>query len=106
MLALFEDYPEVLECCKIDGKMYALPTVAPYASPLLFLCKKSDAESAEVDFSQIHTLDDVTEAMVKMKEKNPDHYYVPGATETYWVPKDIDYLGDNYFFGVLTDPLM
>ena len=105
MLALFDDYPEVLDCCKIDGKMYALPTVAPYASPMLFLCKKTDAESANIDFSQIHTLDDVTEAMVKMKEKNPDHYYVPGATETYWIPKDIDYLGDNYFFGVLTDPL-
>lgn len=105
MLALFDEYPEVLDCCKIDGKMYALPTVAPYASPMLFLCKKSDVESANIDFSQIHTLDDVTEAMVKMKEKNPDHYYVPGATETYWVPKDIDYLGDNYFFGVLTDPL-
>lgn len=105
VLEIFADYPEVLECCKIDGKYYALPTVGAYSSPMLFLCRKDDAESANLDFSQIHTLDDVTEAILKMKEQNPDHYYVPGATETYWVPKDIDYLGDDHFFGVLTDPL-
>lgn len=105
VMELFADYPEVMECCKIDGKYYALPTVGPYSSPMLFLCKKTDSDSANIDWSKIETLDDVTEAMLAMKAVNPDHYYVPGATETYWVPKDIDYLGDTNFFGVLTDPL-
>jgi len=50
-------------------------------------------------------LDDATEAMLAMKAANPDHYYIPGATETYWMPKDIDYFGDTNFLGVLTDPL-
>lgn len=105
VLDLFKDYPEVLDCCKIDGKYYALPTVAAYSSPMMYICKKTDSDSANIDWTQVKTLDDATQAMLKMKEVNPDHYYVPGATETYYIPKDIDYLGDTYFFGVLTDPL-
>lgn len=105
MTELLEEHPEVLDCCKIDGKYYALPTVAAYSSPMVYLCKKTDSDSANIDWSQVKTLNDATEAMLKMKEANPDHYYIPGATETYYMPKDIDYLGDTYFFGVLTDPL-
>ncbi|PWM75610.1 MAG: hypothetical protein DBX59_01120 [Bacillota bacterium] len=105
VLELFADYPEVLDCCKIDGKFYALPTVGAYSSPMVYLCKKTDSDSANIDWTQVKTLNDATEAMLKMKEVNPDHYYIPGATETYYILKDIDYLGDTYFFGVLTDPL-
>lgn len=104
VLELFSDFPEVLDCCKIDGKLVALPTVAPYSSPMLYLAKKGDSDAANIDWTQVNTLDDVTEALLAMKEANPDHYYIPGATETYYVPKDIDYLGDTYFLGVLTDP--
>jgi putative aldouronate transport system substrate-binding protein len=104
VLELFEEYPEVMDCCRIDGQLYALPTVAPYSSPMLYIVRKTDSDSAEIDWSEIHTLDDVTQAMLKMKEANPTHYYVPAASETYWVPKDIDYLGDTNFLGVLTDP--
>lgn len=102
---LFDDIPGVLDCCMIDGKYYALPTVGAYSSPMLYLCMKEDSDDANIDWSQVETLDDATEAMLAMKAENPDHYYVPGATETYYMPKDIDYLGDTYFFGVLTDPL-
>ena len=105
VLELFSDVPEVLDCCKIDGKYYALPTVAAYSSPMLYLCLKEDSDDANIDWSTVNTLDDATQAMLAMKAENPDHYYIPGATETYWIPKDIDYLGDTYFFGVLTDPL-
>lgn len=106
VLDLWKDYPEVLECCKVDGRYYALPTMGAYSSPMLFLCMKDDIDSANIDLSQVHTLNDVTDIMLKMKAVNPTHYYIPGATETYWVPKDIDTLGDNTnFLGVLTDPL-
>lgn len=106
VLALWEEYPEVLECCKVDGRFYALPTMAAYSSPMLYLCMKDDADAAGIDWSEVNTLNDATEAMLKMKEANPGHYYIPGATETYYVPKDIDTLGDNTnFLGVLTDPL-
>lgn len=105
VLDLFKDYPEVLECCKINGKMYALPTVGPYSSPMIYVVKKTDSDAANIDWSTVHSLDDLTDAMIAMKKANPDHYYVPAATETYWVPKDIDYFGDTNFLGVLTDPL-
>ena len=105
VLDLFKDYPEVLDCCKIDGKYYGLPTVGAYSSPMVYLCKKTDSDSANIDWSTVKTLDDATQAMLAMKKANPDHYYIPGATESYYIPKDIDYLGDTNFFGVLTDPL-
>lgn len=105
VLELFADYPDVLECCKIDGKLYALPTVGAYSSPMVYLVKKTDSDSANIDWSQVKTLNDATQAMLAMKEQNPDHYYIPGAVEPYYIPKDIDYLGDNNFLGVLTHPL-
>ncbi len=105
IVELFKDYPEVLDCCKIGGKTYALPTVGPYSSPQMYVMKAADAKDAGIDWSTINTLDGVTEALIKMKEMHPDHYYVPGAVETYWMPKGIDYLGDTNFLGVLTHPL-
>lgn len=105
ILDLFKDFPTVMDCCKIDGKTYAIPTVAPYSSPMIYVMKATDSKAAGIDWSKINTLDGVTEALLQMKAQNPDHYYVPAATETYWVPKDIDYLGDTNYLGVLTDPL-
>ena len=104
VLDLFKDYPEVLDCCRIDGKLYALPTVGPYSSPMFYLVKETDAVNAGVSFDGVDTLDDLTPVLLQMKEANPDKYYIPGAVETYWVPKDIDYLGDTNLLSVLTDP--
>jgi ABC-type glycerol-3-phosphate transport system substrate-binding protein len=105
ILDLFADTPEILGSCRIDGKLYGLPSYGPYSSPMIYVVKKTDSDAAGIDWTGIDTLDEVTEAILLMKEVNPDHYYVPGATETYWVPKDIDYLADTNFLGVLTDPL-
>lgn len=105
LLSLFAENPEVLDCGTINGKLYALPTVGPYSSPMIYVVKETDSKNANIDWSGINTLDGVTEALVAMKQANPDNYYIPGATETYWVPKDIDYLGDTNFLGVLVDPL-
>lgn len=105
VIELFKDYPEVLECCKIGGMTYALPTVGPYSSPMGFMVMKEDADKAGVNADDVTNLEEFTAAMLKMKEANPTHYYIPAATETYWIPKDIDYLGDTMFLGVLTDPL-
>ena len=106
VLDLFKDNPEVLDACKIGGTLYALPALGPWSSPEFYVCMKADSDAASIDWSKVNTLDDVTDAMLAMKKVNPDHYYIPGATETYYVPKDIDTLGDNNtFLGVLTDPL-
>jgi ABC-type glycerol-3-phosphate transport system substrate-binding protein len=105
ILDIFADTPEILNSVKIDGKIYGLPSYGPYSSPMLYIVKKGDSDAAGIDWSTVNTLDDATEAILKMKEANPDNYYIPGATETYWIPKDIDYLADTNFLGVLTDPL-
>jgi ABC-type sugar transport system, periplasmic component len=105
ILDLFADTPEVLDCCKINGKIYGLPSYGPYSSPMIYVVKEGASKAANIDWSTIHTLDDVTTALVAMKKASPDKYFVPGATQTYWIPKDIDYLSDTNYLGVLTDPL-
>ncbi|MBA4384780.1 MAG: hypothetical protein C0410_08595 [Anaerolinea sp.] len=105
ILDLFAATPKVLDSAKIDGKLYGLPSYGPYSSPMLYIVKKTDSDSASIDWTNIDTLDEVTDAILKMKEENPSHYYIPGATETYWIPKDIDYLSDTNFLGVLIDPV-
>ena len=54
--------------------------------------------------SQINYFDCDTDAMIVMKQANPDKYFIPGSTYPYWIPKDIDYLGDTNYLGVLTKP--
>jgi len=105
ILDLFSDVPGVLECSKVDGEFYGLPSVGPYATSMIYIVKEGASNAANIDWSSVKTLDDVTTALVAMKEANPDKFFVPGATQTYWIPKDIDYLGDTNFLGVLTDPL-
>jgi ABC-type glycerol-3-phosphate transport system substrate-binding protein len=105
ILDLFKDTPKVLDSSKINGKLYGIPSYGPYSSPMIYVVKKTDSDNAGIDWTTVKSLDDVTAAILKMKEANPDHYYVPGATQTYWIPKDIDYFGDTNFLGVLTDPL-
>lgn len=105
ILELFADTPAVLDSCRINGKLYGIPSYGPFSSPMIYVVKETDSKAAGIDWKENSTLDEVTEALLKMKEANPDSYYIPGATQTYWVPKDIDYLGDTNFLGVLTDPL-
>ena len=105
ILDLFADVPGVLECSQIDGQYYGLPSYGPYSSPMIYIVKEGASKAANIDWSSVKSLDDVTTALVAMKQANPDKYFVPGATQTYWIPKDIDYLGDTNYLGVLTDPL-
>jgi len=105
ILDLFSDVPGVLECGKINGELYGLPSVGPYSSPMIYVVKETPSKAANIDWSTVKTLDDVTTSLVAMKKASPDKYFVPGATQTYWIPKDIDYLGDTNYLGVLTDPL-
>jgi putative aldouronate transport system substrate-binding protein len=105
ILELFAETPAILDCCEINGDYYGLPSYGPYSSPMIYIVKEGASEAAGIDWSNINSLDQVTEALLAMKQANPDKYFVPGATQTYWIPKDIDYLGDTNFLGVLTDPL-
>ena len=99
------DMADYLECGKINGKQYGIPCVYAFECENLYEVRKEDSDAAGIDWSSVTDLDSLTDAMVSMKEANPDHYYVPGSTDPYWVPKSIDYLGDTNYLGVLLDPV-
>lgn len=104
ILKQYEGYEEYLNCAKINGSIYGIPSIYAWSSENLYLVNKASVEAAGVDLSQVKDLDSLTDAMIKLKEASPDKYFIPGSTEPYWVPKDIDYLGDTNYLGVLTDP--
>lgn len=105
ILEQFEGYEEYLNCARINGKLYGTPSIYAWSCENQYLAVREDAEAANIDWSKVNDLDSMTEAMIAMKQVNPDKYYIPGSTEPYWIPKDIDYLGDTNFLGVLTDPV-
>lgn len=104
ILQQYDGYEAYLDCGKINGSLYGIPSIYAWSSENLYLVTESAVEAAGVDLSQVNDLDSLTDAMLQMKEASPDKYFIPGSTETYWVPKDIDYLGDTNYLGVLTDP--
>lgn len=105
-MELLSAYPEaVLDCCRIDGKLYALPAINTWAISDNYMVRKSASDKAGIDWDKVNSLDTLTEALVKLKDANPDKYFIPGATVSYFEPKDIDNLGDTNYLGVITDPL-
>ena len=104
ILELYKDYPEVLNCGKIGGSPYGIPAYTAWSTPNIYTVKEDISNAANIDWSKVKTLADATEAMVAMKQATPSTYLVPGATQTYWVPKDLDDLGDTKYLGVIIDP--
>ncbi len=102
--ALFDGMEEVLDCGRVGDHLYGIPTITAWAVPNIYFCQEADSEAAGIDWSTVTDLDSTTEAILQLKKANPDHYYIPGSTEAYWIPKGIDYLGDQNYLGVLTDP--
>ncbi len=96
-----EDY---LKCGQVNGTQYGIPCMYAYCTENIYYARTEDAQAANIDWSQVTDLDSMSEAILAIKEANPDSYYIPGSTEPYWVPKSIDYLGDTNYLGVLTNP--
>ncbi len=102
---LFKDgLEEFLNCGVVNGVQYGIPCMYSYSTENIYYAKKEDAQKANIDWSQVNSIDTMSEAILKIKAANPDSYYIPGATEPYWIPKSIDYLGDTNYLGVLTNP--
>lgn len=96
-----EDY---LNCGKINGKLYGIPSIYAWSNQNIYMAKKDTSKAANIDWTKVKDLDTLTDAMLQMKKASPSKYFIPGSTDPYWVPKYIDYLGDTKFLGVLTDP--
>lgn len=96
-----EDY---LKCGQVDGKQYGIPSIYSYCNENLYYVQEADTQKTGIDWDQVTDIDSMSDAILKLKEANPDKYFVPGTTDPYWVPKDIDNFGDSNFLGVLTNP--
>lgn len=105
ILEVYKGLEEYLDCGRIGGKLYGIPSITAWSCENMYMAVKSTSDAAGVDWSQVHDLDTLTDAMIAMKQAAPDKYFIPGSTDPYWMPKDIDYLGDTNFLGVLTDPV-
>lgn len=104
-MELLSGYPDsILDCCRIGGKLYALPAINTWASSDYYMVRKSFSDRAGVDWDQVNSLDTLTQSLIQLKDANPDSYFIPGATVSYFEPKDIDNLGDTNYLGVITDP--
>jgi putative aldouronate transport system substrate-binding protein len=103
--ALFSDGLEgYLQTGQINGKQYGIPSLTAYTNENFYYAQKEDADKAGIDWSTVNSLESMSDAILKLKKANPDKAYIPGSTQMYWNPKDIDYLGDSNFLGVLLDP--
>ena len=102
---LYETYPEILDCARVDGKLYGIPSYTAWTCGNMYLCMEDTAKAANVEFPErIDTVDELTDILLKLKEANPDKYFIAGSTSPYWIPKSIDYLGDTNYCGVIIDP--
>lgn len=101
---MYEGSEEYLECGKVNGTLYGIPSIYAWCSEDFYVVKEEVSEKAGIDWSSVNDLDTLTDAMIKMKQSSPESYFIPGSTQTYFIPKDIDYFGDTNFLGVLTNP--
>ena len=106
ILKVYEGYEKYLDCGRINGKLYGIPSIYAWCSQNEYIVYSEDVKNAgvEEELKNVTGLDDITDVMIKLKEANPDKYFIPGSTQAYWILKDIDYLGDTNYLGVLTDP--
>lgn len=104
IMSEYEGLEEYIDCGRVGGKLYGIPSIYAWCSEMLYLTTKEVSDAASIDWSQVNDLDTVTDALIDMKAASPASYFIPGSTDPYWIPKDIDYLGDTNFLGVLTDP--
>ncbi len=98
------DMEDYLKCGMVDGKTYGIPSMYAYCTENQYLVRVEDAEKANIDWSKCNDFDSMSDTILELKKANPDKFFVPGSTDPYWVPKDIDYLGDTNYLGVLLDP--
>ena len=93
---------DVLDAIKIDGSLYSIPTLKDQAAGRGFLYNKAIADELGLDFSNVDSVDDLTEIFAYVKE-NSD--YIPfaggGGNNRLWENWNYDNLGD--WLGVLMD---
>ncbi len=95
---------DYFECGQVNGKQYGIPSMYAYCTENFYYARKEYVEKAGIDWTKVNSIDTMSDAILTLKKANPDNAFIPGSTDPYWIPKDIDYLGDSKYLGVLTDP--
>ena len=96
--ALFEE--EWLKTTMQDGRLYAIPTLKPFALQPMLIYRKDIAEELGLDLSSVKSAEDLTPIFAQVKEAHPEITPLAPVSQgdsglTRWIP-NIDWLGDSF----------
>ncbi len=66
---------DALECARVQGKIYALPTIKENASSVGWIYRKDIADKYNIDMSQVRNYEDLLPIARMIKENEPDISY-------------------------------
>lgn len=98
-----------LDACKVNGKLYGIPTYKPFALTPMFIYRKDIADELGMDMSTVNSVEDVTPILEQVKEAKSDMIPLApvqnGVSGLEMTMGDIDWLSDDYYkpVGVLMD---
>lgn len=92
------------KCTSVNGKIYAVPSNKEKAHGIGFCMRKDVLDGIGVSVEDIHSLDDLHDVLVKVKEANPDLYPIVTNYGNLFYAVPVDGLGDVKNLGVLLDP--
>lgn len=96
-----------LNACKVNGKLYGIPTYKPYALTPMFIYRKDIADELGIDMTKVNSVNDVTEVLKTVKAAHPEMTPLSpvqsGTIGLNMCMGDIDWLSDDMFnpIGVL-----
>lgn len=96
--------PAFLEGSKIDGKIWSIPTSKELAAQGGIVYRKDIADELGIDMTQVTTLQQLGDALQKVKDAKPDItplYMREGETLTQHYFINFDYLGNTDVDGVI-----
>lgn len=89
-----------LDTTSRDGKLYAIPTLKPFALQPMLIYRKDIAKELNLDMDSVKSVDDLTAIFAKVKEAHPEMTPLAPVSQgdsglTRWIP-EIDWLGDSF----------
>ncbi len=96
--ALFEE--EWLKTTMQDGRLYAIPTLKPFALQPMLIYRKDIAEELNLDMNSVKSAEDLTDIFAQVKAAHPEMTPLAPVSQgdsglTRWIP-EIDWLGDSF----------
>lgn len=90
-----------LDACRVNGKLYGIPTFKPFALTPMLIFRADIAEEIGFDKETLTGVEDVTGVLEKVKEKHPEMTPLApvqsGNIGLQVCMGDVDWLSDDYF---------